>query len=76
MLACACASEICAVMGCQRVRSIREQFAASLVQSTPLNCCNCIGPQGGQPLCPCQMRGVVVKGGRYVMPERDLGAAT
>lgn len=35
--------------------------------------CNCIGPQNGQPLCPCKMRGVVVKNGRYVIPEQDLG---
>lgn len=35
--------------------------------------CNCIGPQNGEPLCPCRMRGVVVKNGRYVMPEQDLG---
>jgi len=35
--------------------------------------CNCIGPQNGQPLCPCQMRGVVERDGRYVRPEQDLG---
>lgn len=28
--------------------------------------CNCIGPQDGDPLCPCMMRDVVVKDGRYV----------
>ena len=28
--------------------------------------CNCIGPQNGQPLCPCRMRGVKVENGRYV----------
>ena len=28
--------------------------------------CNCIGPQNGQPLCPCMMAGVEVKNGRYV----------
>ena len=41
----------------------------------PSRICNCIGPQNGQPLCPCMMRGVRVKNGRYVMPERDLGPA-
>lgn len=35
--------------------------------------CACIGPQNGQPLCPCRMRGVKIKNGRYVLPERDLG---
>jgi hypothetical protein len=28
--------------------------------------CNCIGPQNGQPLCPCMMRNVHVKDGRYI----------
>lgn len=35
--------------------------------------CNCIGPQNGEPLCPCQMRGVEQRSGRWVVPERDLG---
>ena len=34
--------------------------------------CNCIGPQAGQPLCPCQMRHVTVENGRYVR-RHDLG---
>ena len=41
----------------------------------PMEACACIGPQSGQPLCPCGMRGVVVKDGRYTLPERDLGPA-
>lgn len=28
--------------------------------------CFCVGPQNGQPLCPCRMRGVQVKDGPYV----------
>jgi hypothetical protein len=36
--------------------------------------CFCRGPQNGQPLCPCQMRGVTVRNGRYVR-ETDLGPA-
>lgn len=36
--------------------------------------CNCIGPQSGQPLCPCAMRGVQIIEGRYVRVE-DLGPA-
>lgn len=36
--------------------------------------CNCIGPQNGQPLCPCAMRGVQIIDGRYVRVE-DLGPA-
>ncbi len=36
--------------------------------------CNCIGPQDGQPLCPCMMRGIIERDGRYIQPEKDLGA--
>lgn len=35
--------------------------------------CFCVGPQKGQPLCPCEMRGVIQKNGRWVKPEQDLG---
>lgn len=34
--------------------------------------CNCIGPQNGQPVCPCRMKGVTIEAGRYV-EKRDLG---
>lgn len=36
--------------------------------------CNCIGPQNGQPLCPCAMRSVKIVNGRYVQVN-DLGPA-
>lgn len=36
--------------------------------------CNCIGPQNGQPVCPCRMRGVEIENGRYI-ERRDLGPA-
>lgn len=36
--------------------------------------CNCIGPQNGQPVCPCRMRLVKIRNGRYVL-EQDLGPA-
>ena len=35
--------------------------------------CFCIGPQNGEPLCPCRMKNVIIRNGRYIMPERDLG---
>lgn len=35
--------------------------------------CNCVGPQNGEPMCPCQMKQVSVRDGRYVIKERDLG---
>jgi hypothetical protein len=34
--------------------------------------CGCVGPKNGQPLCPCQMRSVQVRDGRYVQIT-DLG---
>lgn len=38
--------------------------------------CNCIGPQNGQPKCPCQMRGLIQRDGRWIQPEVDLGPVT
>ena len=40
-----------------------------------IGACACVGPQNGRPLCPCAMRGVIVRDGRYIVPERDLGPA-
>lgn len=42
--------------------------------------CCCIGKQGGEPFCPCEMRarGIFKRDGRWVEPargERDLGSA-
>jgi len=39
-----------------------------------LHACNCIGPQDGNPVCPCAMRSVSIKDGRYVQIT-DLGPA-
>ena len=36
--------------------------------------CGCIGPQNGEPLCPCRMKNVIVQNGRYKLIE-DLGPA-
>lgn len=36
--------------------------------------CFCVGPQNGEPLCPCQMRSVTVENGRYIR-KQDLGPA-
>jgi hypothetical protein len=37
-----------------------------------MNACHCVGPQNGQPVCPCRMRGVEIENGRYI-ERRDLG---
>lgn len=42
--------------------------------SASARACACIGPQNGEPLCPCQMRGVTIRDGRYICIE-DLGPA-
>jgi hypothetical protein len=43
-------------------------------QSGQIHSCNCIGPQNGQPACPCQMAGVTIENGRYIR-RVDLGPA-
>lgn len=40
--------------------------------------CFCMGPQGGEPLCPCLMRrqGIFLRDGRWIrpaQPEEDIG---
>lgn len=35
--------------------------------------CLCVGPQNGEPRCPCAMRKLIVRDGRYIQPEVDLG---
>ena len=35
--------------------------------------CNCIGRQPGFPKCPCMMRGLIERDGRWIEPEKDLG---
>lgn len=42
---------------------------------TNVRTCGCIGPQNGEPYCPCMMRAnrVYQKDGRWVEPEKDLG---
>jgi len=35
--------------------------------------CFCIGPQNGEPKCPCEMKGLIQRDGRWIQPEVDLG---
>jgi hypothetical protein len=51
--------------------SLPYQSAGSTTTST--ESCNCIGQQPGFPRCPCQMRGLVARDGRWIQPEQDLG---
>lgn len=51
------------------------QASAKLLNAgiTP-TACHCVGPQMGEPVCPCAMRSVRVANGRYVRTT-DLGPA-
>ena len=53
------------------VRLLEEKWQP---QCPPVQSCGCIGPQNGQPVCPCQMAGVTIENGRYVR-RVDLGPA-
>jgi hypothetical protein len=46
----------------------------NIAQGNSHQACNCIGPQNGQPACPCAMRNVRIVDGRWVRIE-DLGPA-
>lgn len=35
--------------------------------------CNCIGPQRNEPKCPCLMRNIIERDGRWIQKEVDLG---
>lgn len=43
--------------------------------ASEVTACGCIGPQNGEPLCPCMMRArrIYKKDGRWIEPEKDLG---
>lgn len=53
------------------LKSLEQDF----VKAVEMRSCHCVGPQNGEPLCPCGMMGVVKKDGRWVIPEQDLGPA-
>ena len=59
-----------------RPTALEQQFAKmqQCQPVQPLRPCHCIGPQNGEPACPCQMRGVTIENGRYVR-RIDLGPA-
>lgn len=52
-----------------------EEIRKVLEDRRAARACGCIGPQNGEPYCPCMMRakGIVRRNGRWVEPERDLG---
>lgn len=54
-------------------QATRAQQLASIEASSSTHSCGCVGPQDGQPRCPCHMRGVIERNGRWIVPEQDLG---
>lgn len=59
----------------------RECLSATgqgLIKHQVMQACGCIGPQCGEPMCPCSMRAqnVVKRDGRWIRLECDLGPAT
>lgn len=57
-------------------QSMIDACKAQGISGSPVtsHVCNCIGPQNGQPACPCAMRDVKVVDGRWVRVQ-DLGPA-
>ncbi len=48
-------------------------MAVSGMQITESHACNCVGPQRGEPRCPCLMRNIIVRDGCWIQPEVNLG---
>jgi len=45
------------------MREVKDIFDDQL-EPNAITCC-CLGPQDGEPVCPCAMRSVFIKDGRY-----------
>ncbi len=52
-----------------------SMLRANLENTQPTHACNCVGPQPGQPVCPCRMGSLKIVDGRYV-EIIDHGPAT
>ena len=49
-----------------------QKIKSAYTCDTNSHLCFCIGPQNGDPVCPCRMRSVKIRDGRYII-EQDLG---
>lgn len=49
------------------------QYNKTSIDGIEGHSCGCVGPQNGEPKCPCLMRGIIKRDGRWIEPERDLG---
>lgn len=52
---------------------MNEKMQTLAAAGIGLQLCNCMGPRPGEPRCPCAMRNVVMRNGRWVQLELDLG---
>lgn len=54
------------------LEKLMSSYSASSIDAKS---CNCIGPQNGEPKCPCVMESKKIRkiGNRWVQPEQDLG---
>ena len=55
--------------------AIRQAIAREICKGQQWSACGCIGPQNGEPRCPCAMRGVIKRNGQWVQGAIDLGPA-
>jgi hypothetical protein len=47
--------------------AIYDGFLGLSVQADPNSrLCNCVGPQRGEPVCPCRMPRLKIENGRYI----------
>jgi len=51
---------------------IMKKFDLQSVDAGKGSPCFCVGPQNGEPLCPCAMKSVIIRDGRYVRIQ-DFG---
>lgn len=51
----------------ERLAAIAEwQRGFTIPADTSARLCNCVGPQNGEPVCPCRMAYLTIRDGRYV----------
>lgn len=58
----------------QATREMRAWIGKPDDRKQQVRPCFCVGPQNGQPACPCAMRNISIQDGRYVQIV-DLGPA-
>lgn len=57
------------------MRDWNSQTSASSGKADASHSCYCVGPKNGEPYCPCRMKNVIQRDGRWIELEKDLGPA-